>query len=103
MFWQQAALRPETLRPSLLDSMSSWLPQGRGEVESDFFSHMLEAMAEGAQGEGSLEQVHEYEAAVALCPQMVRAQAKLLEVLVLLGAKDLPGSDTRRCGPKAHH
>ena len=103
MLWQQAALRPETLRPSLLDSMSSWLPQGRGEVESDVFSHMLEAMAEGAQGEGSPEQVHEYEAAVALCPQMVRGQAKLLEVLVLLGAKDLPGSDTRRCGPKAHH
>ena len=70
--------------------MSSWLPRGRGEVESDFFSHMLDAMAEGAQGEGSLEQVHAYEAAVALCPQRVRAQAKLREVLVLLGAKDLP-------------
>ena len=89
----QAALRP--MRKPMLASLTNWLS---GSADgTDFFTHMAQAAEAFAERTPAIDTaVSSYAEAVALSPRMVRAHAKLIEMMLLSGAKDAPGSETRK-------
>jgi hypothetical protein len=62
-------------------------------MEQDIFTHMSQA-AEASADSAIDTAASSYAEAIALSPRMVRAHAKLIEILLLSGADDPPGVET---------